>query len=112
MRIDNNNMAGIGASGLDRTQSTEAVEIQTGQGVAKRGQGGNTDHVNLSTLAERLRSLESQSPERQARLDQLAAAYQSGKYDPDPEAVSEAVIEDAAATAADGAGGIGGGSAT
>lgn len=47
MRIDTNNMAGIGASGLDRTQSADAVEQQAGQAVAKRGAGGATDQVNL-----------------------------------------------------------------
>ncbi|WP_321474275.1 flagellar biosynthesis anti-sigma factor FlgM [uncultured Paludibaculum sp.] len=101
MRIDTNNMAGIEASGLDRTQSTEAVEQQAGPGVAKRGTRGGADQVSLSTLAERLQSLESQSPERQARLEHLTAAYQSGNYDPDPDAISEAIIEDATSAGAD-----------
>ncbi len=107
MRIDTNNMAGIGASGLDRTQSTDAVEQQAGQAVAKRGAGGATDQVNLSVLAERLQSMEPQSAERQARLEQLAAAYQAGTYNPDPMAVSEAMIDDATMSSGDPSSGVG-----
>lgn len=90
-------MAGIGASGLDRTQSTEAVDQQASTGAARRLGRGGTDQVSLSRLAEQLKALDSQSPERQARLDQLAAAYQAGEYNPDPEAVGDAVIDDALA---------------
>ncbi|QOY86748.1 flagellar biosynthesis anti-sigma factor FlgM [Paludibaculum fermentans] len=107
MRIDTNNMAGIGASGLDRTQSADAVEQQAGQAVAKRGAGGATDQVNLSVLAERLQSMEPQSPERQARLEQLSAAYQAGTYNPDPMAVSEAMIDDATSSSGDASGRVG-----
>ncbi|MGJ5820648.1 flagellar biosynthesis anti-sigma factor FlgM [Paludibaculum fermentans] len=107
MRIDTNNMAGIGASGLDRTQSADAVEQQAGQAVAKRGAGGAADQVNLSVLAERLQAMEPQSPERQARLEQLAAAYQAGTYNPDPAAVSEAMIDDATMASGESTGSVG-----
>jgi anti-sigma28 factor (negative regulator of flagellin synthesis) len=42
-----------------------------------------------------LRSLAADSPERQARIEQLTRACISGAYAVDPEATAEAIIDDA-----------------
>src|SRR5271170_3889820 len=43
-----------------------------------------TDDVHLSELVQRLRWLASNSPERQARIEQIARSYANGTYRPSP----------------------------
>ena len=77
---------------------------QTGQ-VGGSGASGRTtgtarneapdDRVQLSDLSETLKSLAADSPEREARVAQLAAEYRAGRYQPDPQATSRGIIDDA-----------------
>ena len=87
-------MSGIGASGLGRTQATEPAGRQAGAGSVKGGAGTGADHVNLSSLAEQLQTLDTASPAREAHLNRLAALYEAGAYQPDAEAISDAIIDD------------------
>jgi flagellar biosynthesis anti-sigma factor FlgM len=95
MRIDDKNTGGLGPSELSRAQATEAAG-RSGTGAARRSGGGDgTDLVNLSSLAERVSALGQNSPERQARLDRLRSVVEAGQYQPDAEAISESIIQEA-----------------
>ena len=95
MRIDDTNTGGLGPTELNRAQATEAAG-RTGTGAAQRKGGGDgSDLVNLSSLAERVSALGQNSPQQQARLDRLRSIVESGQYQPDPEAISESIIQEA-----------------
>jgi anti-sigma28 factor (negative regulator of flagellin synthesis) len=51
--------------------------------------------VHLSELVRSLRALASESPERQARLEQLARTYAAGAYPVDAPATASKIIDDA-----------------
>lgn len=98
MKIDDSGMtgasaAGLGAAGLDRAQKAQEIAGQPGTSQVKGAAG---DEVNLSTLAERLRSLDTGSAERDARIQRLAAAFDARSYEADAEAVAEGLISEAA----------------
>lgn len=99
MRIDDKNLSSAAAAGLGRTQAAEKAE-QAAQraGAAKSGAAGQSDHVQLSSLAESVQSLEPNSAANQARLDRLAEVVASGRYAPDAEAIAEKVIQDSIET--------------
>jgi anti-sigma28 factor (negative regulator of flagellin synthesis) len=46
-------------------------------------------------LVRSLRSLAADSPERQAKIEQLTRSYASGSYTVDAQATAEAIIRDA-----------------
>jgi flagellar biosynthesis anti-sigma factor FlgM len=52
------------------------------------------DDVHLSELVRSLRSLAADSPERQARLEQIARAYASGAYRVDALATASKMIDE------------------
>jgi len=54
-----------------------------------------SDNVDLSELVRSLRSLASDSPERQAKLEELARMYASGNYTVDAAATAAKIIDDA-----------------
>ncbi len=101
MRVNDNNMSGIGASGLNRTKGADGVERQGSAGAAGRTGSAGGDEVRLSDLAENLQSLsakleaaEAGSPERMARLEQLKSVVASGRYEPDAEAISQSLMDE------------------
>ena len=99
MRIDDKNLSSAAAAGLGRTQSTEKAEQGAQRaGVARSGAAGQSDQVQLSSLAESVQSLEPNSAANQARLDRLAEMVASGRYTPDAEAIAEQLIQDSIET--------------
>jgi len=54
-----------------------------------------SDNVDLAELVRSLRSLASDSPERQAKLEELARLYASGNYTVDAAATAAKIIDDA-----------------
>ena len=73
---------------------------RAGKGVDGAGAGSGTDEVALSTLTERLQGLSAHleetgegSPSREARLKELSAIVESGKYEPDLEELSGKLID-------------------
>jgi anti-sigma28 factor (negative regulator of flagellin synthesis) len=54
-----------------------------------------TDDIHLSELLRCLRSLVSDSPERQAKIEGLMLAYANGDLEVDAEATASAIIDDA-----------------
>ena len=53
------------------------------------------DDFHLSELVRSLRSLAASSPERQARIEQIARAYAEGDYRVDAQATASKIIDDA-----------------
>ena len=53
-----------------------------------------SDDVHLSELVRSLRSLASDSPERQAKLEELARMYATGNYTIDAAATAAKIIDD------------------
>jgi hypothetical protein len=92
MKIYDNNLTGTSAS-----ESARAQELQKagGSGSAKSGKTGSTagDSVEFSgALGTLSRLLSSSDNSRAARVQSLAAQYQSGKYQPDSMATSQSMI--------------------
>ena len=52
------------------------------------------DQIQLSELSRQMRLLSADSPERQARIEQLSAEVASGRYDVDPGLISASLIEE------------------
>jgi anti-sigma28 factor (negative regulator of flagellin synthesis) len=84
----------VATSGAKKAQETAAVGTGLQGKRAGAGPEGASDQVQLSTLAEQIRMEGSESPERSARLEQLAQQVREGAYEPDTGAVAEAVIEE------------------
>lgn len=86
------------ASALDAAKTQEAAAAQQAR-AARAGAGasksGASDEVNLSSLASALQGALSDSPERTAYLDRLAAEYASGAYNADPHATAKGIVGDA-----------------
>jgi flagellar biosynthesis anti-sigma factor FlgM len=86
--------ANLSTAGTSRTQGIQ----QTGESNRAGGTSSGSatgDDVHLSELVRSLRSLAADSPERQARLEQIARTYASGAYKVDPQATASKIIDDA-----------------
>ena len=98
MKVNDSNLGSLAST---KTNSTQAAQ-QTGQsarGGSVQTQGaGSNDDVHLSELVRSLRSLAADSPERQARLEQIARAYANGTYKVDSKATAAKMIDDAQQT--------------
>ena len=94
----NTNAADLYKSDLQRTSDVQQTQQTARAATAAAGAGpvaGANDDVHLSELVRTLRSLASDSPERQARIEQLARAAANGSYKVDPQATADALINDA-----------------
>lgn len=79
----------LGATGAAGTQPTSRAAN------GANGAAASSDDVHLSELVRSLRSLAADSPERQARLEQIARAYANGTYQVDSRATASKIIDDA-----------------
>jgi flagellar biosynthesis anti-sigma factor FlgM len=95
MKVNDPNLASLASSSTSaaRTQETE----RSGQTSRAQNVGGaaSGDDVHLSELVRSLRSLAADSPERQARLEQIARSVANGTYKVDPKATASKIIDDA-----------------
>lgn len=98
MKVNDSNLgslASLGANGIQQTQQTgqnqSAAQTQGGSALAS----GSNDDVHLSELVRSLRSLAADSPDRQARLEQIARSYANGTYQVDSQATASNMIDDA-----------------
>jgi len=93
MRINNGNTAGAAAE----TGSTQNVQKSAQNGNASAGAlGPDSDQVEFSsTLGGLSRAIANESTQRQSRVQSVAAAYQSGRYQANSLAISRAMIADA-----------------
>ena len=91
MKVNDPNTAGISSSALGQTQRLDEAAAKR-QAETARTQGGAEDRVQLSNLAGTLQELSAEAPEREALVEQLAAEYREGRYQPDPRETSSALI--------------------
>lgn len=89
MRVNDSNLNAVTTTA--HTQRTDATSSNRSHG-AKSGDGAS-DQVHLSSLSNLAASV-STSPDRASHVSRLAAAYQSGHYNVDAQAVSKSVVND------------------
>jgi anti-sigma28 factor (negative regulator of flagellin synthesis) len=99
MKVHDPNLQGVGGLGSTGGSTGVSKPAQSGRpapaGAAVAPVGDSSDGVALSGLAQTLRSLDVDSPERQAQVESLAQTYAQGKYEVKPEAVAGEIIHDA-----------------
>ena len=100
MRLEDNYMSGIGASGLNRAQAADGIERKSGKGPGGAPAAAGSDEVALSAMTERLQGLSAQleaasdgSAAREAKLNELEAMVASGTYQPDVDELSATLID-------------------
>lgn len=92
MKVNDPNVQGLGGA----APAGGAKPVQAGRSPAGgTPKAGEFDGVHLSSLARALRSLETDSPERQARVESLARAYAAGSYRADAQMTAGSLIDDA-----------------
>ena len=89
MKVNDRNLSSGGSAAASRMQKT--VRTST----ADRSGATMSDDVHLAELVRSLRSLASDSPERQAKLEELARLYAIGNYTIDAGATAAKIIDDA-----------------
>ncbi len=92
MKVNDSNSAAIGGAGKPQ-------DIQMPPAAGRGGKSGSpaSDQVQLSSLSSQLSSMQSGSPERTGRVNQLAAAVSSGTYSVDSKTVGAAILRYAGA---------------
>lgn len=102
MKVNDPNLSSLGNASMGTTGATTGVSgtQQAGRpadvaGAATGSNASSNDDVHLSELVRSLRSLAADSPERQARLEQLARSYANGTYQVDSQATASKMIDDA-----------------
>jgi flagellar biosynthesis anti-sigma factor FlgM len=93
MKVNDPNLASLAAANAAQTQETHR-NSQSSRSAALHGNGSGDD-VHLSELVRSLRSLAADSPERQARLEQIARSVANGSYKTDSKATASKIIDDA-----------------
>ncbi len=93
MRIDDNQLSGIGPAATGASQNVQSA-TQHGAPNAKPGElVTGTDAVHLSAVADQVGNLNA-APEGASKVAELAKLYQSGHYNPAPEKVADSIIND------------------
>jgi len=95
MKVNDPNLSSLASSGANRAQETQQTKSARASGSQAQGTAGSRDDVHLSELVRSLRSLAADSPERQARLEQIARSYANGTYKVDPQATASKIVDDA-----------------
>ncbi len=98
MKVNDSNLTPPGITTGSTTSHRTEQTGRTGNAQRTAGDfaaGSSSDDVHLSELVRSLRQLAADSPERQARIEQLARSYADGSYRPDLEGTASAIIDDA-----------------
>lgn len=96
MRIDDKHLP---PPGLTQAKAVDqSVQAQKPSGDRQSSRVGQSDRVQLSSLAETVQSLDANSDVSQARLDHLSKLVASGKYEPNAEYVADQMIQDSIQT--------------
>ena len=94
MKINDSNPISLGSTAANKAQET-APATGTRSSTVLSNTPGSNDGVHLSELVRSLRSLAAESPERQARIEQLARSYANGTYKVDAQATASKIVDDA-----------------
>jgi anti-sigma28 factor (negative regulator of flagellin synthesis) len=90
MRVDQRNLTGAAEAGRAREMQSIGRD---GRSISSANSGGSgSDQVELSSLS---RALHASANQRSARVEQLAAQYQGGEYQPDPAEISKSMVSEA-----------------
>lgn len=97
MKINDTNLPPPSSAEMAGAQQAQRSSQVGGNinGPAPGSLSSSTDAVSLSGLAQGVRAQAADSPERQAKVDQLSQTYASGSYKVDSQATAGAIIEDA-----------------
>jgi flagellar biosynthesis anti-sigma factor FlgM len=102
MKVNDSNLQSLGSvagsaasTGATKSQETQRAGQSTRSGSGSGANAVSQDDVHLSELVRSLRSLAADSPERQARLEQMARSYASGTYQVDTGGTASKIIDDA-----------------
>ena len=93
MKVNDSNLSSLAATETSRTQT--ARNGGGGQNAATGGAAASGDDIHLSELVRSLRALAADSPERQARIAQIAQDYSNGTYHVNALATASKMIDDA-----------------
>lgn len=94
MKVNDPHLSAPATAGAARPPQTE----RPGQGTRpQKAQTGHQapDDVHLSELVRSLRSLAAESPDRQAKIEQIARSYAKGTYHTDAGATAGRIVDDA-----------------
>ena len=98
MKIYDRSLTGANQADTARTPETQKSECSSGSSKACSGSGGG-DRVELSgALGQLSNALSADGSSRDAKVQALAAQYQSGTYQPDSWATSHAMVSEALAS--------------
>lgn len=95
MKLNDANLVSLAQTGASRTTETQTAGVSSRNSSGPANGAGSSDDVHLSELVRSLRSLAADSPERQARLEQIARSYANGTYHVSPSATASKIIDDA-----------------
>jgi flagellar biosynthesis anti-sigma factor FlgM len=96
MKADDTNLSSLASSVASGIRQTGRAGQAAGSSDPSTASGASpNDDIHLSELVRCLRSLAAESPERQARIEQIARSYASGTYRVDPRATASKIIDDA-----------------
>ena len=94
MKVHDSNPNPVATTGAAGTREAQRIG-QRGASVSGTNGPATGDDVHLSELVRSLRAMASDSPERQARIEEIARAHASGTYRVDGEATASGIIDDA-----------------
>src|SRR2546426_2529941 len=95
MKVNDPNLPSLASAGVARNLEAERTGAASRPGHHLGNGPASSDDVHLSELVRSLRSLAADSPDRQARLEEIARTYAQGAYKVDAEATASKVIDDA-----------------
>ncbi|HEY7333795.1 MAG TPA: flagellar biosynthesis anti-sigma factor FlgM [Bryobacteraceae bacterium] len=93
MKVNDPNLSSLGATETSRTQTSR--NSSAGRNTASGSGVESGDDIHLSELVRSLRALAADSPDRQARIEQIARNYTNGAYKVDAQGTASKIIDDA-----------------
>jgi flagellar biosynthesis anti-sigma factor FlgM len=93
MKVNDPNLSSLAATETSRTQTSR--NSGAGRNAASGSGVESGDDIHLSELVRSLRALAADSPDRQARIEQIARDYTNGAYRVDAQSTASKIIDDA-----------------
>jgi flagellar biosynthesis anti-sigma factor FlgM len=95
MKVNDPNLASLASTTAAKAQQSTSPTPASRGSIPTGQTSAAADDVHLSELVRSLRSLAADSPERQARIEQIARDYANGSYQADVQATASRIIDDA-----------------
>jgi flagellar biosynthesis anti-sigma factor FlgM len=95
MKVNDPNLPSLGSAGNARNLETQRIGSAALPANPHGESPAASDDVHLSELVRSLRSLAADSPQRQAKLEEIARTYAKGAYQVDATATASRIIDDA-----------------